>query len=228
MKISRFITLFAAAGFGIVASTVAALAVPAVAKSAVNVRTGPNVSYTKVDTLHKGEAVNVVQCKSGWCYVEHSGPDGWVSGNYLAAPSGGGGGGGSSKPPVNFGMTFGPGGPTFSFSIGNAPPPPPAPVPTPKVCFFNGASYTGASFCVTPGNTNNKLVGFWNDRISSIKVSPGNSVTVCRNWFYGGFCQSYNTNKPNLVWAGFCQSYNTNKPNLVWALNNKISSYQTF
>lgn len=211
MKISRIFTLIATAGFGVVASTVVALAVPAVAKSAVNVRTGPGVSYTKVDTLNKGEAVNVVQCKSGWCYVEHSGPDGWVSGNYLAAPSGGGSSS-SSNPPVNFGMTFGPGGPTFSFSVGNAPPPPPAPAPTPKVCFFNGANYTGASFCVTPGNTNNKLVGFWNDRISSLKVTAGNSVTVCRNWFYGGFCQSYSSNKPTLPWP----------------LNNKISSYQTF
>ncbi len=212
MITSKFITVVAAAAFGLVASTVVALAVPAVAKSAVNVRTGPGVSYTKVDTLNKGEAVNVVQCKSGWCYVKHSGPDGWVSGNYLAAPSGGGGGGGSSKPPVNFGMTFGPGGPTFSLSIGNAPPPPPAPAPTPKVCFFNGSGYTGASFCVTPGNTNNQLIGFWNDRISSIKVSPGSSVTVCRNWNYGGFCNSYSSNTPTLPWM----------------LSNKISSYQTF
>jgi len=211
MKTSKFITIIAAAAFGLVASTVAALAVPATATAAVNVRIGIGTGYAIVDTLYAGEAVNVTQCQSGWCYIEHIGSNGWVSGNYLSAASGGGGGGGGGSTADDaaaaaaiqiFGTILG-------AVVNNALPPPPP--PTPQVCFFNGANYTGASFCVNAGNNDNKLVGFWNDRISSITVSPGSSVTVCRNWFYGGICNSYNVNKPNLIWA----------------LNNKISSYKT-
>lgn len=206
MNISKFTKVIIAATFGLIASTIVALAVPATAKSAVNVRTGPGTSFAKVDTLFAGESVNVTQCQSGWCYVEHSGPDGWVSGNYLQAGSGGGGGSSSSADAAAlqaFTALFG--------AIVNKALTPPTPA-TPKVCFFNGINYSGSSFCVNAGNNNNKIVGYWNNRISSIKVDAGASVTVCRNWFYGGGCLSYNNNKPSLGVI----------------MNNKISSFQTF
>ncbi len=208
MKTSKFITVIAAAAFGLAASTVAALAVPATATAAVNVRTGGGTSYAIIDTLYAGEAVNVTQCQSGWCYIEHSGPNGWVSGNYLSAASGGGGSSSSAADDAAAAAAIQIFGTILGAVVNSALPPPPAPA---QVCFFNGPNYTGASFCVNAGNNDNKLVGFWNDRISSITVSPGSSVTVCRNWFYGGICNSYNVNKPNLIWQ----------------LNNRISSYKT-
>ena len=57
----------------------------AVATGSVNVRTGPGVSYSKVDTLYRGERVAITDRDGGWCFVQKSGPDGWVSCRYLAA-----------------------------------------------------------------------------------------------------------------------------------------------
>jgi hypothetical protein len=65
-------------------------AVPAVsaaeAVGSVNVRSGPGTSYRVVDRLARGENVNVQRCRSsGWCYITHPGPDGWVSARYLVS-----------------------------------------------------------------------------------------------------------------------------------------------
>lgn len=65
-------------------------AVPAVsaaeAVGSVNVRSGPSTSYRIVDRLFRGENVNVQRCRSsGWCYVTHPGPDGWVSARFLVS-----------------------------------------------------------------------------------------------------------------------------------------------
>ena len=80
-------------------SIATAASAPAVAKSAVNVRTGPSTSFNKIDTLHQGENVSVLECQAGWCYVDHDGPDGWVSGNYLVAPTASGGTGSGAESP---------------------------------------------------------------------------------------------------------------------------------
>lgn len=61
-----------------------ALAEPAVATGAVNVRTGPGTSYRVIDTLGQGERVETQRCVSGWCLISYAGPGGWVSRNYLA------------------------------------------------------------------------------------------------------------------------------------------------
>ena len=111
------------------------LAVEAVAKSAVNVRTGPGTSFGIVDQLTAGEVVNVTECApSNFCFVEHNGPDGWVSANYLTAieeevdeeemEAGGG-----DNPDCSFGFVVGPGGPSLSINCGDAPMPPAPPVP---------------------------------------------------------------------------------------------------
>jgi uncharacterized protein YraI len=56
------------------------------ARLSVNVRSGPGTSYRIVDRLTRGEDVNVVRCRaSGWCYITHPGPDGWVSARYLVS-----------------------------------------------------------------------------------------------------------------------------------------------
>ena len=206
MKTAKLITVIAAAAFSLVASTTAALAVPAVATSAVNVRSGPSTAYAIVDTLHAGQAVEVTNCQGGWCYVEKPGPDGWVSGNYLQAtqapdPDPGHNDAAAAAAINAFGNIAG-------AVIGNMVTPP----TPPQICFYNGANYTGSSFCVDAGDDNNKLVGFWNNRISSVKVPAGRSVTICRNWFYGGPCRSYNADRALL------------HPNI----NNQGSSFQTF
>ena len=190
-------------------STAAAFAQPGVATGSVNVRTGPGTGYAKVGVLAAGEYVDVKQCQGSWCFVDrNSGTDGWASANYLQpvnaqpAPE-------DDDIPFNFGVTIGPGGPSFSFGIGDAPPPAPVPV-NPEVCFFKGNNFSGAHFCVNPGDYDSSLPGGWNDSISSISIEGGAEVIVCKAYgYYPGTCTTYTHDKPSLG------SY-----------NNAISSYQ--
>lgn len=84
MALSKNIITGGLAVLALVASAAAASAAPAYATGSVNVRSGPSTGYRVVDTLRRGEQVDVQQCRSGWCYVEKRGPDGWVSANYLS------------------------------------------------------------------------------------------------------------------------------------------------
>lgn len=68
----------------------------AVATSNVNVRRGPGTSYAVVDVLRSGQSVRISNCTGGWCWVNHGGPSGWVSQNFLSRTGGGGGGDGST------------------------------------------------------------------------------------------------------------------------------------
>ena len=211
--------VFAAAGILITAG--GALAVEAVAKSAVNVRTGPGVTYGIVDKLDADELVDITECApSGWCFVEHNGPDGWVSASYLTAPddepadeeaSDGGG----SNPDCGFGFTIGPSGPSLSINCGDAPPPP-APPPPPdeeevQACFYVGANLTGASFCMDEG-TKNSLNGTFNDKISSVELTGGAQATLCVNTNLGGLCKIIDSDTDQLAAA----------------INNKASSLVVF
>ena len=93
------------------------------ATASVNVRTGPGTSYRVVDTLYAGEQVNIETCRSsGWCYITHSGPDGWVSARYLSNDGGDYGDDDDDivvRPPnISFSFSFGRGN---GFSIGVPP-----------------------------------------------------------------------------------------------------------
>ncbi|NMA97934.1 MAG: SH3 domain-containing protein [Phyllobacteriaceae bacterium] len=88
MHLHRKLLTSGLAALAIVVTTAAAMAAPAVATGNVNVRSGPGTGYSVIDTLRRGERVDVQQCRGSWCYVEKRGADGWVSANYLA--SGGG------------------------------------------------------------------------------------------------------------------------------------------
>ncbi|MBU1175178.1 MAG: SH3 domain-containing protein [Alphaproteobacteria bacterium] len=203
---------FAIAGLLFATSGIAA---EGVATGAVNVRTGPGSGYSKVDTLHAGEQVEIGQCQAGWCYVEHDGPDGWVSANYLQPGPGSGGSGGAGDD-CTFNWVIGQG---FTVECGGnsvtVPGPggwPPAPAPTPMVCIYDGPNYSGAELCGPAGSSSSNILGFWNDRISSIKVSGGAKIKLCQNPNYLGFCNTFSSNLPQLG---------------VW-LDNKASSYQTW
>ena len=92
------------AGFvavALLASASAAMAAPGFATTNVNVRSGPGTGYGAVDTLRRGERVDVSGCRGGWCYVEKSGPDGWVSASYLNAARS------ASQPVIRFQFNFG-------------------------------------------------------------------------------------------------------------------------
>lgn len=78
-----------------------------IARAEVNVRTGPDTTFTVVDRLDRNERVEVAQCTDDrrWCYVSHDGPDGWVSADFLRTPGStsqnpGNQNGGNQNPPA--------------------------------------------------------------------------------------------------------------------------------
>lgn len=181
-----------------------ALAQNAEATTAVNVRSGPSTSYHVVDTLYAGEDVNISRCSGGWCQITHSGPDGWVSDNYLrpirggATVRGGNSNGNANAPDIGFCIQ----GENFQFGIncdpnandnnrrdrGRGRDRGRADRNYAEVCFYEDYGYRGASFCARPGDRDRSLSQRWNDRISSIRIRGNASAVVCEDFNYGGRC----------------------------------------
>lgn len=101
MQLNKKVLTATLAGAALLASAGVAMAAPGFATTNVNVRSGPGTGYGAVDTLRRGERVEVSGCRGGWCYVEKSGPDGWVSANYLNAARS------ASQPVIRFQLNFG-------------------------------------------------------------------------------------------------------------------------
>lgn len=202
MKRSHFAALVLLA-IGGIASIGGALGAQATA--AVNVRSGPGTGYAAVDVLYAGEQVDVEGCTAtGWCSIIHVGPDGWVSARYLSGPDSPSGVRVVNPPNVNFSITT----PNFSFSIGSGATPPSFPNNRGGVCFYEHTNYEGRRFCAPRDSHDPQLGGFWNDRISSIRVFGGARLRVCEHWNYGGECVVFRSNRSSL-------------PNM----NDAISSY---
>lgn len=92
MALSKKLMAGGLAALALLATTATAFAAPAFATGNVNVRSGPGTGYSRVDTLRRGEQVEVVECRGSWCFIEKRGPDGWVSANYLSRGGHNGGG----------------------------------------------------------------------------------------------------------------------------------------
>ena len=216
MNIGNKAIIAAIAGAVFALGAGSALAASGHATGNVNVRTGPGTGYAKVDTLYRGEQIQIGECRSGWCYVTHSGPDGWASGNYLSANGGfgvgngysGGSSGGNGDPSVGFSFGFGSNGAQFGFSFGNQGSSNwPQRETQPRACFYSGNNYSGQTVCVNSGQSLSSI-GNWNDKVSSVRLYNGASVTMCQHVGFNGFCRTSSNNEPALG---------------PW-LNNKISS----
>ncbi|ODT77800.1 MAG: hypothetical protein ABS76_26225 [Pelagibacterium sp. SCN 64-44] len=204
-KLLNVITGIAVAAAAAVVFLPAAQAAPGTATSNVNVRSGPGTSYGVVNTLRRGEQVDVQRCQGTWCYVQGRGFAGWVSAGYLSA---GGRPVNPSNPGLSFGFTIGgPNGPQISIGVGNQPQPqpqPPRPGPRPpvvdpvaqEVCFYDRTNFRGQSFCLEQGDSVRDL-GNWTDRISSIDNPSRVRVEVCSEVAYRN-CRTYTTNAATL------------------------------
>jgi hypothetical protein len=188
---------------GFALSSVAALAEDAVATTELNVRSGPGTGFAVVDVLDPGEQVTMSECQtSGWCYVSHDGPDGWVSATYLAPVPGAVG---DSGPDCNVVIEIGPDGPSFRLecgevSLGTAPEPEADPDPVEDdvgACFWRNTSYTGATFCGGPG-TLAQLEGQFNDSLSSVRLYGGAKVKLCEESDLDGYCRTLTADTPSL------------------------------
>lgn len=194
-KLLNVATGVAVAAAAVVVFLPAAQAAPGTITTNVNVRSGPGTNYGVVDVVRAGTQVDVQQCQGSWCYIVKSGPDGWVSANYVSRGSGGGATPG--QPSINFGINV-PGGPSINFGVGNQPQRPPVVVPPTvgEVCFFDQTRQRGASFCLEEGEGLRDLQG-WTDRISSISNPDGLSVQICGETRYRD-CRTYTTSANSL------------------------------
>lgn len=172
--------------------------------TALNVRSGPSTGYGVVDTLYSGENVDVRECRSnGWCYITHSGPDGWVSSNYLTnvdQRSGERRDRYRRDDNVDANVNFSFGVPGFSFSVGNGGDfrdRPGRPNRRAQVCFYEDVNYRGASFCARPGDRDRSL-GSFNDRISSIRIRGDAQVQVCEDYNFNGRCAVLDRSRANI------------------------------
>ena len=166
------------------------------ASLALNVRSGPGTQYRVVDTLTRGENVQVGQCRSNWCLIRSRDGTGWVSQQYLNF-GGSGGGGSSSGPNVGFSIS----GPNFSFSIGTGADfgnRPTRPEDRGQVCFYEDWNYSGRSLCARPGDSYSQL-GSFNDRISSIRIDGDIEVQVCEDANFRGRCAILNSSQRQLT-----------------------------
>lgn len=157
------------------------------AKTALNVRSGPGTIYGVVDTLYSGELVKVTECASnGWCHIEHSGSNGWVSSNYLRPTQGISGASPTSDCSIRF--IIGSDGPSISIICGDRtfPPVPPA---RSQACFHTSPNFNGSSFC-SGADRLNSLDATFNDRISSVKLFGSAQVRLCSNTNLGGYCRT--------------------------------------
>ncbi len=207
MKASSLILKAGLAVTAMALLTSTASAIDARALTAANVRSGPGGGYAVVDTLTAGEIVDVSQCNAAntWCKIYHPGPDGWVARSLLGAPTGGGN--------VQFGVKIPlPGGGWIVFGTPGYSPPPGPPGGSKRVCVYDGPSYTGARVCVNPGMADANVTGFWNNRVTSLRVFGGARIRLCRNPGYGGVCHVYATNRAHLGPS----------------MNNRASSYQVW
>lgn len=211
----------------LLACTGGALAVEAAAKSAVNVRTGPGKTFSVIDQLTAGEVVTIKECApSNFCFIEHSGPDGWVSASFLVPveeeePEEDMEEGSGDNPDCSFGFNMGSGGPSLSVNCGDGPvlevgpgaPPPPEPEDDdePRACFYTGNNFDGEELCVGVG-IRNALNATFNNKISSVELFGGAKTRLCED--------------PNLT--GYCRTVNSDTAPLVPQINNKASSLTVY
>ncbi len=190
-----------------------AAAEDAVATTFLNVRSGPGTGFSVVDVLNPGEVVDMTECQaSGWCFVTHDGPDGWVSARFLTAAPGIE----IPGPDCRFQLTIGADGPEFRVICGDGPDADPGPGPDPgptgdQACFYDLPNFTGDSFCRGPVRID-ALPASANDRITSVRLSGDARVRLCQN--------------PNL--GGFCRVVNASEGQLGSSLNNRVSSLEVF
>jgi uncharacterized protein YraI len=68
-----------------------------------------------------------------------------------------------------------------------------------QVCFYEHWDFSGNRFCASEGDSRAFVTTAWNDRISSIQVSPGASVQVCQHANFDGWCDRFNSNVRRLT-----------------------------
>jgi hypothetical protein len=169
-------------------------AVEAAASTHLNVRSGPGAGYGVVDVLNPGEVVNVGECRaSGWCYVTHRGPDGWVFSRYLTLPPDSADSGRGCR----LMLTFDDDGPSLRILCGRDGIVVPPSTAADRACFYTGRNFTGRRLCAGAGRID-LLDAAFDDRISSVRLFGNARAQLCQDGYMGGFCRTVFRDEPAL------------------------------
>jgi Bacterial SH3 domain/Peptidase inhibitor family I36 len=205
MFASKLIRIIAFAAVALVGTAVAAFAATDayVSPLSANLRAGPGTGYAVIMSLPHNAHLTVNGCTpnpSAWCAVEtDSSVEGFIAKSLLKDSLNG-------NLPFNFNIIIGPGGPSIIIDT------PTEPDDVAEVCFYKGANYSGANFCVESGDYDDDIPGSFDDNIESILISGGLEIEVCTDTDFGGICKTYDSSHPSL-------------PNSV---KNDISSYEVY
>jgi uncharacterized protein YraI len=127
---------------------------------------GPGKRYDEVGSIGAGERVRVDHCVTPrWCQIHTASIRGWISLDNLSF---------GQQPD---GLFSGPKFPTKRGGKG-------------QVCFYDGANFSGGSFCADSGRVfrDLSLVGLDNS-VVSIEVGDGVSAIVCRDRGFRSYCK---------------------------------------
>ncbi|WP_029040674.1 peptidase inhibitor family I36 protein [Cucumibacter marinus] len=200
MMLRKWMAAAGLATLGFLATVTAGFAYNVTSTTTLNVRSGPSTGYAVQYVMRPGDVRNCVAEVGSWCRF---GDGNYASRSYLRPVSGNRGGnnppqtGGRPDPDVGFCIE----GENFSFGVNCDPDQGDRNRPNHprygEVCFYEHVNFRGRSFCERPGDRDNRLSPFWNDRISSIDVKGNASAVVCRDVNYQG-CWIVNADRRRL------------------------------
>lgn len=171
----RFLTALASLFTLFLLSLTPTLAAPEVAgthawsRQPLVLHNGPGTNYVINGELPALVAIKVMRCQKLWCEVDGSGGRGWTP-----------------KRGVAFGQLPGEPRPPYAGGRGTA-------------CFYKGANYTGASFCVASGSViqDLALIGLDNS-FASVRIDGPISAAACRDRFFQSYCERITASQPVL------------------------------
>lgn len=180
MTLSRLLLSALTAACLYLSAALAASATDARATTWLNVRSGPGTDHAVIDTMSPDEVGQLTECRDDlWCFIQRTGPDGWVSSKYLTAADQTG----PSDPNCRYELALDADGPRFRVVCGDS-----VAEAADRACFFEGADFTGAQFCRTLGTYDTMPAGFDNN-ISSIRLHGTARVQLCDNAYLAHYCR---------------------------------------
>lgn len=143
-------------------------------RASLTLRSGPGDHYTITGEIPGQVAIRILRCQKLWCVVDGPGGRGWTRNG-----------------PLDFGKD------------------PHWPLLDPdndwpdlaggEMCFYEGAHYSGRSFCARSGQVFPDLATLgWDNRVSSIRVTVPTSAAICRDRFFQSYCERVIESQPLL------------------------------
>jgi hypothetical protein len=143
-------------------------------REALLLRAGPGAAYAVSGEIPGEVQIKVLRCQNIWCLVDGPGGRGWTG---------------------NGAIDFGKDPHWPLFDADNQWPD----LAGGSMCFYEGANYTGRSFCAGTGEVFPDLATWgWDNRIGSVEVITDTSAALCRDRDFQSYCIRIAQSQPRL------------------------------